>query len=194
MSTLEVVNHVTLDGVMQAPAHPDEDRRGGFEHGGWAPPYSDEVQGGYMGARMSSGGGRLLLGRWTYEKFEDAWLKQPEDNPIRQVLTRSTKYVASRTPRSLEWENSVLLEGDVVEAVADLKAQGDGNIVILGSGEFIRALLPHGLIDAFLLTIHPLVLGSGRRLFPDDGTVAKYRLVESTPTTTGVLITRYEAA
>ena len=194
MSTIEVVNHITLDGVMQAPADPDEDRRGGFEQGGWAPPYSDQVQGEYMGARMSGGPGKLLLGRWTYEKFENAWLKQPEDNPIRQVLTRNTKYVVSRSPQTLEWENSVLLEGDAAQTVADLKAREDGNIVVLGSGELIRALLPHGLIDAFVLTIHPLVLGSGVRLFPDDGTVAKYRLVESKPTTTGVLITRYEAA
>ena len=140
---------------MQAPAHPDEDRRGGFERGGWAPPYSDEVQGRYMGARMSGGGGTLLLGRWTYEKFEDAWQKQPEDNPIRQVLEASTKYVVSRSPQELGWQNTVLLEGDAVETVADLKAREDGNIVILGSGELVQALLPHGLIDAFLLTIHP---------------------------------------
>jgi dihydrofolate reductase len=194
MSTIEVVNHITLDGVMQAPAHPDEDRRGGFEQGGWAPPYSDEVQGQYMGARMSSGGGRLLLGRWTYEKFEDAWQKQPEDNPIRRVLEASTKYVVSRSHTQLGWQNSVLLEGDAVDTVADLKAREDGNIVILGSGELVGALLPHGLIDAFLLTIHPLVLGSGRRLFAGDGALAKFNLVESKPTTTGVLIVRYEAA
>jgi dihydrofolate reductase len=193
MSTIEVVNHVTLDGVMQAPAHPDEDRRGGFEHGGWAPPYSDEVQGRYMGARMSSGGGRLLLGRWTYEKFEDAWQKQPEDNPIRQVLEASTKYVVSRSHRELGWRNSVLLEGDAVDTVAELKSREDGAIVILGSGDLIRALLPHGLIDAFLLTIHPLVLGSGRRLFAGEGALARFNLVESKPTTTGVLIARYEA-
>ena len=193
MSTIEVVNHVTLDGVMQAPAHPDEDRRGGFEHGGWAVPYQDEVQGEYMGSRMGRGGGALLLGRWTYEKFENAWQKQPEDNPVRQVLEASTKYVISREPRELGWQNSELVQGDAAETVADLKARTDGNLVILGSGELIQALLPHGLIDAFLLTIHPLVLGSGRRLFGDDGTLARFTLVESKPTTTGVLITRYEA-
>jgi dihydrofolate reductase len=194
MSTLEVVNHITLDGVMQAPAGPDEDRRGGFEHGGWATPYVDQVQGEYMGARMRSGSGRLLLGRWTYEKFEDAWQKQPEDDPIRRRLEASTKYVVSRSTRELGWQNSVLLDGDAVATAADLKAREDGNIVILGSGELIRALLPHGLIDAFLLTIHPLVLGSGRRLFADDGALARFELVESKPTTTGVLIVRYEAA
>ena len=97
MSTIEVVNHVTLDGVMQAPGHPDEDRRGGFEHGGWAADYFDEVQGEYMGARMGRGGGALLFGRWTYEKMRSAWPQQPEDNPVRQVLERSTKYVVSRS-------------------------------------------------------------------------------------------------
>jgi dihydrofolate reductase len=194
MSTIEVVNHVTLDGVMQGPADPDEDRRGGFEHGGWATEYFDDVQGEYMGARMSRGGGKLLLGRWTYEKFEDAWQKQPEDNRIRQVLEASTKYVVSRSHLEFGWQNSVLLEGDAVESVAELKSREEGGIVILGSGELIGALLPHGLIDAFLLTIHPLVLGSGRRLFGDDGALARFKLVESKPTTTGVLITRYEAA
>ena len=194
MSTIEVVNHITLDGVLQAPAGPDEDRRGGFEHGGWATPYFDEVMGEYMGARMSGSDGKLLLGRWTYEKFEDAWQQQPEDNPIRQRLEASTKYVVSRSARELGWQNSVLLEGDAVETVADLKARESGSLVILGSGELVQALLPHGLIDAFLLTIHPLVLGSGRRLFADDGALAKFKLVESKPTTTGVLIARYEAA
>jgi dihydrofolate reductase len=194
MSTIEVVNHITLDGVMQAPAGPDEDRRGGFEHGGWATPYVDQVQGEYMGARMRSGSGRLLLGRWTYEKFEDAWQKQPEDDPIRRRLEASTKYVVSRSPGERGWQNSVLLEGDAVATVADLKAREEGNIVILGSGELVRALLPHGLIDAFLLTIHPLVLGSGRRLFADDGALARFDLVESKPTTSGVLIVRYDAA
>ena len=187
---IEVVNHVTLDGVMQAPGHPDEDRRGGFEHGGWAPPYADAVQGEYMGARMGSGGGALLFGRWTYDKFAEVWPQRPEQDPIRQVLERTTKYVVSRSPRSLEWENSVLLDGDAVEAVRDLKE----SLVILGSGELIGALLPHGLIDAFVLTIHPLVLGSGRRLFPDTGALARFRLAEAKPTTTGVLIARYEAA
>jgi dihydrofolate reductase len=194
MSTIEVVNHVTLDGVMQAPAHPDEDRRGGFEHGGWAVPYQDDVQGEYMGARMGKGGGALLFGRWTYEKMQSAWTQQPEDNPVRQVLERNTKYVVSRSDRPVEWQNSELVQGEAAEVVADLKARTEGNLVILGSGTLIQALLPHGLIDAFLLTIHPLVLGSGRRLFADDGALAKFSLAEVKPTTTGVLIARYEAA
>jgi dihydrofolate reductase len=193
MSTIEVVNHMTLDGVMQAPADPDEDRRGGFEHGGWATRYSDDVQREYMGARMGSGDGALLFGRWTYEKMAGFWPTQPEDNMIRQVMARATKYVVSRSPQAFEWENSVLLQGDAVEQVRELKAREDRNIVLLGSAELIHALLPAGLIDAFLLTIHPLVLGSGKRLFPGEGALAKFRLVEATPTTTGVLIARYEA-
>ncbi len=194
MSTIEVVNHVTLDGVMQAPAHPDEDRRGGFEHGGWATEYFDDVQGEYMGARMGTGGGALLFGRWTYDKMQSAWTQQPEDNPVRQVLERNTKYVVSRSDRPVEWMNSKLVQGEAAEVVADLKARTEGNLVILGSGTLIQALLPHGLIDAFLLTIHPLVLGAGRRLFADDGARAKFSLAEVKPTTTGVLIARYEAA
>ena len=195
MSTIEVVNHITLDGVMQAPAHPDEDRRGGFEHGGWAPPYSDEVQGEYMGARMSRGGGsaaaRALDVREVRGRLAEAAGGQPDPPGARGQHQVRRVAVA---PRELGWQNSVLLEGDAVETVADLKAREDGDIVILGSGELVQALLPHGLIDAFLLTIHPLVLGSGRRLFGDDGALAKFKLVESKPTTTGVLITRYEAA
>jgi dihydrofolate reductase len=194
VSTIEVVNHITLDGVMQAPADPDEDRRGGFEHGGWASEYFDDVQGEYMGARMGSGDGALLFGRWTYNKMADAWPRQPEDNPVRQVLERSTKYVVSRSDRPVEWVNSELLTGDAVETVRDLKARTNGNIVILGSAELVHALLPAGLIDTMLLTIHPLVMGSGKRLFPDAGALARFELTESKPTTTGVLIARYEAA
>jgi len=195
MSTIEIVNHVTLDGVMQAPADPDEDRRGGFEHGGWATRYFDEVQGEYMGSRMSGGGsGALLFGRWTYEKMAGFWPTQPEDNMIRQVMTRATKYVVSNTLREPEWENTVVVGGDAVEAVGDLKEREDRNIVLLGSAELIHTLLPHGLIDALLLTIHPLVLGSGKRLFPDDGSAAAFTLAEVKPTSTGVLIARYEAA
>ena len=195
MSTIEVVNHMTLDGVMQAPADPDEDRRGGFEHGGWATRYFDDVQGEYMGSRMSGGGaGALLFGRWTYEKMAGFWPTQPEDNMVRQVMTRATKYVVSNTLQEpVEWENTVVLSGDGVQAVTDLKEREERNIVILGSAELIHALLPHGLIDAFLLTIHPLVLGSGKRLFP-EGSDTAFELAESKPTTTGVLITRYERA
>jgi dihydrofolate reductase len=185
---LTVVNHLTLDGVMQAPASADEDTSGGFTHGGWAVPYQDEVMGRFMGARMSSDErSTLLFGRRTYEHMYSYWPKQT--GPITDTLNRARKYVASNTlTEPLEWENSTRLSGDVAAQVREL----DLDAVILGSGRLIHTLLREDLIDAFVLTIHPLVLGSGLRMFPDDGALAKLRLVESIPTTTGVIIAVYE--
>jgi dihydrofolate reductase len=186
MSRISVVNHVTLDGVMQAPGRPGEDTRGGFEHGGWAVPYFDEVLGRAMGERMTSDGA-MLLGRRTYEDFAGFWPKQT-DNPFTPVLNQRRKYVASTTlTEPLAWENSTLLTGDVGDAVAAL----DVDLTVLGSGELIRALMQRDLIDEFVLTIHPLVLGTGRRLFADGGPPATLELVGATPTTTGVVITTY---
>src|SRR6187397_2349153 len=117
MSRIVVVNHVTLDGVMQAPAGRDEDTRDGFEHGGWAAPNNDEVMGRVLGRDMARGPGRLLFGRRTYEHMYSYWPKQTDDNPFTEVLNRSRKYVASRTLREpLPWENSSLLEGDAADA------------------------------------------------------------------------------
>jgi dihydrofolate reductase len=193
MSRIVVVNHLTLDGVMQAPGRPDEDRRGGFEHGGWAPPYNDAVMGRVMGEHMARGGA-LLFGRRTYEDFASFWPKQ-EGSPISAVLDERQKYVASTTLRApLGWVNSTLLEGDAADAVAALKERTDGDLVILGSGALIQSLMRRNLIDEYLLTIHPLVLGSGRRLFTHDGAFAALRLVDATPTTTGVLIATYRPA
>jgi dihydrofolate reductase len=193
MSRIVVINNVTLDGVMQAPGRPDEDTRDGFAHGGWAAPYGDEVMGCVMGERMARPGA-LLLGRRTYEDFASFWPKQT-NNPFTPVLNERLKYVASTTlSEPLPWTNSKLLEGDAAQAVAELKEHGDDDLAVLGSGELIRSLLQHDLIDEYVLTIHPLVLGAGRRLFPDDGTTAKLRLVDSTPTTTGVLIATYQPA
>jgi dihydrofolate reductase len=187
MSHITVINNLTLDGVMQAPGRPDEDRRDGFDHGGWAAPYYDEVLGRAMAERMARGGA-LLLGRRTYEDFALFWPKQT-DNPFTPVLNERRKYVASTTlEEPLPWENSVLLRGDAVDAVAGL----DEDLGVLGSGELVRALLGAGLVDELVLTIHPLVLGSGRRMFADDGTLAAFRLVDATPTTTGALIAVYE--
>jgi dihydrofolate reductase len=193
MSKIVVTNHLTLDGVMQAPAAPDEDRRGGFEAGGWAAPNNDDVMGRVMGEGMARGGS-LLLGRWTYEAFYAFWPHQT-DNPYTEVLNNSQKYVASTTlTEPLPWMNSTLLEGDVGEAVAKVKEQSDKDIGVLGSGELIQSLMQHNLIDEYLLLIHPVVLGSGRRLFRDGGPPAGLRLVDSVTTTTGVVIARYQAA
>ena len=185
-----VINHVTLDGVMQGPGRPDEDTRDGFEHGGWAVPYSDEAMGRAMGERMAGTAG-LLLGRRTYEDFAGFWPKQ-EDNPYTRMLNGTRKYVVSSTlAEPLPWQNSTLLGGDVVAAVRELRERPGGDLVILGSGALIRSLLPHGLIDELTLMINPLVLGSGRRLFEGGGAPAPMRLVDSTATPAGVLIATY---
>ena len=193
MSRVVAVEHLTLDGVMQAPGHPDEDRRDSIAYGGWAPPYRDEV----MAANMSGGApgeGRFLFGRRTFEHFASVWPKQPEDNPYTRVLNEGHKYVASTTlSEPLDWANATLLGADVPAAVAELRAGSGGDLVILGSGELVRSLLAAGQIDELKLNIHPLVLGTGRRLFA-DADLAKLRRVDSKPTTTGVLLTTYAPA
>ena len=196
MSRIVVFNTITLDGVMQAPARPDEDIRGGFEHGGWAIPYSDPsdpVEQELVGQSMSSAGA-LLLGRRTYEDFYSVWPNRT-DNPFTEVLNASTKYVASRTlSEPLPWQNSVLLAGDAAEGVARLREKDGKDIVILGSGDLVRSLIPHNLIDRYILQIAPLVLGSGQRLFGGDGTLSRLRLVDTRHTRSGVVIATYEPA
>ena len=187
------VEHVTLDGVMQAPARPDEDTRGGFRRGGWSVPYADQVMAEVMSQKMAQGarGGGLLLGRRTYTDFAAIWPPRV-GNPISEHLTKTQKYVASRTLREpLPWQNSVLLT-DAETQVAQLTREQD--LAILGSGALVRSLMRAGLIDEFLLTIHPLVLGEGQRLFPDAGPYAALALVEARPTTIGVIIATYRRA
>jgi len=192
MSKIVVFNSVTLDGVMQAPARSDEDTRGGFEHGGWAIPYSDPAIGRAFEESKATTGG-LLLGRRTYEDFYKVWPNRT-DNPFTEVLNNAPKYVASRTLKEpLPWMNSILLKGDIPAAVAELKSQPVKDLVILGSGELIQTLMKHNLIDTYILFIHPLVLGSGRRLFP-DGAFATLQLVDVKPSSTGVVIATYQAA
>jgi dihydrofolate reductase len=194
MSKIIVINHLTLDGVMQAPGRPDEDRRGGFEYGGWAQVDNDAVMGQALGEGMGQGGA-LLFGRRTYEDFAAFWPKQPEPNPFTAVLNNVQKYVVSRTlEEPLPWSNSTLLKGAAAEAVASLKERSEQGISIMGSGELIQSLMSHNVIDEYLLMIHPLILGTGRRLFPDGTSFAKLRLVKSLPTTTGVIIATYQPA
>jgi dihydrofolate reductase len=191
MSKVVVFNSLTLDGVMQAPGRPDEDRRGGFAHGGWAQPYNDPVMGSVAAEGMATGGS-LLFGRRTYEDFY-AWWPHQTDNPFTPVLDNTQKYVASTTLKEpLAWRNSTLLEGDAAEAVARLKQQPGKDMVVLGSGELVQSLMRRNLVDQYVLLIHPLVLGSGRRLFPDGGASAALRLVDTKPTTTGVVIATYQ--
>ena len=191
MSKIVVFTSLTLDGVMQAPAPADKDLRDGFEHGGWAQPYNDPVMGKAAAEGMADTGA-VLLGRRTYEDFSAYWPKQT-DNPFTEVLDNTLKYVASTTlAEPLPWSNSKLLEGDAAEAVARLKQQPGKDIVVLGSGELVQSLMRGGLVDVYVLLIHPLVLGSGRRLFPDGGASAALRLADTKTTTTGVVIATYQ--
>ncbi|HEY8816400.1 MAG TPA: dihydrofolate reductase family protein [Candidatus Dormibacteraeota bacterium] len=193
MRKITVLNNLTLDGVMQAPGRPDEDRRGGFKHGGWAIPYNDAVMGKVMAEGMAQGGS-LLLGRRTYEDFFKFWPTRT-DNPFTEVLNNVQKYVASRTLREpLPWKNSTLLKGDAANAVAKLKKQRGKDLVVLGSGQLVESLMKRHLVDEFMLLIHPLVLGSGRHLFSDGGSPAPLQLVDTTMTTTGVMIATYRPA
>jgi dihydrofolate reductase len=156
-----VINHLTLDGVTQAPGRPGEDDRGGFEHGGWSQPYGDPVMGAVMGERMARGAA-LLLGRRTYQDFAGFWPHQ-EDNPFSEVLDGVQKYVASTTLREpLPWRNSTLLEGDAPDAVARLKQRPGPDLDVLGSGELVGSLMRHGLVDELLLTIHPRLRDGAR--------------------------------
>jgi dihydrofolate reductase len=192
MATISTFTHVTLDGAMQAPGRPDEDRRGGFAMGGWEGRYADEVMAGVAAEGMAKEGA-LLFGRRTYEDFFRVWPHAPQPNPFTDVLNRSQKYVASRTlTEPLPWQNSTLLRGDAGDAVKELKATAGTDLVVLGSGDLIQTLMRRDLVDRFLLLIHPLVLGTGRRLFPDGGARATLRLVDCKSTTTGVIIATYE--
>ena len=192
MRKVVVIEHVTLDGVMQAPGRTDEDERDGFEHGGWAHARTDEVMSRKMGEGMVYGG-PLLFGRRTYEDFFSFWPNQ-KDNPYTEVLDKTQKYVVSTTLKEpLPWSNSTLVQGDAAQAVANLKEQVEKDVGVLGSGQLVQTLRQHNLVDEYVLMIHPLILGKGRRLFPDGSPFAALRLVDSVTTTTGVVIATYEA-
>lgn len=192
MSRIVVFTSVTLDGVMQAPGRPDEDRRDGFALGGWATPFSDEAMGRAAAEGMANTGA-LLLGRRTYEDILPAW--NEAGGPFKDMLNNTPKFIASTTLRApLPWPNSTLLEGEVAEAVARIRSEPGKDVVVLGSGELVRALMAHDLVDSFILLIHPLVLGSGRRLFADGGPGAALELVETKTTPAGVVIATYRRA
>ncbi|HEX2266699.1 MAG TPA: dihydrofolate reductase family protein [Actinomycetota bacterium] len=185
---------LSLDGVMQGPGAPEEDTSGGFEHGGWAMPYFDEVMGKAAGEGMGSAAG-LVLGRRTYEIFNAYWPKQGEDVPFAGFLNTVPKYVASRTLQEpLEWNNSHLLQGDVVEAIRNLKEEGEGDLVVLGSGDLAQTLMANGLIDVYEIWIDPIVLGKGQRLFRDGVPKTPMELAGSTTSTTGVAMLTYRPA
>jgi dihydrofolate reductase len=187
-----VTENMSLDGVMQAPAMPDEDTRGGFTRGGWANDYADQDMVDYMtaGADQES---CLLLGRLTYQAMAASWPHMPVDNPFTEWINAMPKYVASTTLTGpLDW-NASLLEGDIGDAVSAVKATDGPDLTVLGSGVLVQSLRAHNLIDEYVLSIHPLLLGSGTRLFP-DGNTATLELIDSTTTSTGVIIARLRSS
>jgi dihydrofolate reductase len=194
MRKLVVGTFLTLDGVMQAPGGPDEDREGGFRHGGWLVPYFDEKFGEIM-TEWTKRAGAFLLGRRTYEIFAASWptSTDPADE-IAAALNNRPKFVASRTLRELHWNNSHLLEGEVAEEVAKLKAQQGGEIQVHGSGDLLQTLLESDLVDTLRLWQFPVVLGTGKRLFGAGTIPGRYRLVETQQTDAGAVLHVYERA
>jgi dihydrofolate reductase len=192
MRKLIVSTFLTLDGVMQGPGGPGEDDSGGFAHGGWSVNYWDEKMGEVMGAAMRAPFD-LVLGRTTYDIFAAFWPDAPEEAGGKP-LNDATKYVASRSQPTLDWSNSVLIEGDAAEGITALKQEDGPELQVHGSGNLIQTLLRHNLVDQYRLWVFPLVIGSGKRLFSDGTIPSGLKLVDSTVSTTGVVIGTYEPA
>jgi dihydrofolate reductase len=192
MRKLIVSTFLTLDGVMQAPGGPEEDDSGGFAYGGWSVNYWDEQMGQVMGDAMSVPFD-LVLGRTTYDLFAAYW-PHATDNPGAKPLNDATKYVVSRGRPSLEWSRSILVEGDAAEGIGKLKQEDGPELQVHGSGNLIQTLMRHNLVDQYRLWVFPLVIGSGKRLFSDGTIPLGLKLVDSTVSTTGVVIGTYEPA
>lgn len=188
---LTVTTFLTLDGVMQAPGGPDEDRSDAFAHGGWLVPYADEDMERFVTEQFATADA-FLLGRRTYEIFAAWWPQVTDESGAK--LNSLPKYVASRTLESVAWNNSTLLTGDVADAVARLKEQPGRELQVHGSGDLIQTLMRHDLVDEYRLWFYPVVLGSGRRLFRDGIVPRSLRLLDSKTTSTGVLVSTYERA
>jgi dihydrofolate reductase len=192
MRKLIVSTFLTLDGVMQAPGGPGEDDDGGFAHGGWSVSYWDEQMGQVMGEAMSRPFD-LVLGRKTYDIFAAYWPHATDDAGAKP-LNDATKYVASRSHPALGWSNSVLIESDAADGVAELKKEDGPELQVHGSGNLIQTLLRHHLVDQYRLWVFPLVIGSGKRLFSEGTIPSGLKLVDSVVSTTGVVIGTYEPA
>ena len=189
---LTATTFLTLDGVMQAPGGPDEDRSGGFEHGGWSFPYPDEDFGRLVTGWFEQADA-FLLGRRTYEIFAAFWPRVTEEaDPVASRLNTLHKYVASRTLQTVSWQGAELLRGDLAEAVARLKARPGRELQVHGSGDLLQTLMAHDLVDEHRLLVYPVVLGSGRRLFRDGAPPRSLKLVAATTTSTGVVVASYE--
>lgn len=190
MRKIVVLEHISLDGVIQAPGGPEEDTSGGFAHGGWIAPYGDDISGNLLRKQMNSPFD-LLLGRKTFEIWEPYW---PKHGDIWPNVNKATKYVASNTRTSSEWQPSVFLSGDTAGEVAKLKQQQGPDLHVWGSGELLQTLMKHDLVDVFWLMLYPVTLGSGKRLFADGTISAKFKVTESVATPSGMLVVSYERA
>ena len=188
MRKLIVLEHISLDGVIQAPGGPEEDTSGGFAYGGWTAPFSDEILGTALQKQMNKPFD-LLLGRKTFEIWEPYW---PQHGDIWPGVIAATKFVASNTVTSSEWQPSVFLNGDIVEKVAKIKQQPGPDLHVWGSGDLLQTLIQHDLVDAFWLMIYPVTLGGGKRLFADGTIPAAFKMTEGLVTPGGVIVVNYE--
>jgi dihydrofolate reductase len=193
MRKLVVIDFLSLDGVMQAPGQPEEDTEGGFKHGGWAVPYHDEGLAESVAARMAATDA-YLFGRKTYENFAAYWPTAPREIPFTDHLNNTTKYVVSKTLKKPEWNNTSVLDGDVVEDVRRLKGQSGKRIAVLGSGQLVQTLMMNDLVDEYFLTVYPILLGAGKKLFRENDQLRKLELVDSTTTGTGGVVLTYRPA
>lgn len=188
MRKIVVLEHISLDGVIQAPGGPEEDTSGGFAYGGWISPYSDEISGSLLRKQMDSPFD-LLLGRKTFEIWEPYWPQHADAWPN---VNTATKYVSSNTRTSSQWQPSVFLNGDVADKVARIKQQQGPDLHVWGSGELLQTLMKHDLVDVFWLMIYPITLGNGKRLFANGTIPAAFKVTESTTTSKGVIVVSYE--
>ena len=195
MRKLIVQEWMSLDGVVQAPGSPNEDKSGGFKHGGWHLPYFDDMSRSWVVENLTQAGG-YLLGRRTYENFAGHWPNaSAEEQVIAQPLNTRPKYVASTTlEEPLTWQNSTLLKGNVTKAVATLKQKDGDNLLVIGSAKLVQSLIDFDLVDEFRVMIDPLVVGGGKRIFGDDGALRPLQLVDSRVTTTGAILATYAPA
>ena len=194
---LTTTTNVSVDGVMQGLGGSDEDRRGGFERGGWALPlFEGDDEAGTFLNQVYQRADAFLFGRRTYEIFAGSWGTWPDpgDSPIWTALNTRPKYVASTTPFDPQWANTTVLSGDVAAAIRELKATAGGELQVHGSGVLVRWLLDHDLVDEINLLIYPVVIGQGTRLFPDTGPDRALELVGSRATPKGVTIQVYRPA
>lgn len=190
MRNLIVLQHISLDGVIQAPGGPDEDPSGGFVYGGWASPYSDPIVGTALRKQMNMPFD-LLLGRTTFDIWASYWPQHADEWP---GVNTATKYVASNTVTSHEWQPSVFLNGDIAEKVAQIKHHGGPNLHVWGSGNLLQTLIKNDLVDTFWLMIYPVTLGGGKRLFAGGTIPAAFTVTESTVGSTGIIVVNYERA